>query len=419
MKTRRFSLSIIILVVVLMTIVGIGVRQTRAATVCSPATAISVPFAKDGAGDFCWQTASLCTYINSWNLTTLEVNGTAYTNIYVTSSSIAPLNGAYTIHYNSAVSYGHFEIAGACSVTNPTNTPIVTGPTLTPTRTQTPGTGPTNTPVRTSTPPSGPATYIFATFPPTGTERLMIYTSSDAVNFTLLSDTGYKGPTGYIRDPSIMKYTDGKYYIAFTTPPAAGCCGNESSFSIASSLDLRTWTTVTTVNAGVSGTIHTWAPEWFVDSNGSVNILASINTAAANYQTYKFTATNSALTSWSGATAIGITPNHIDTFIVKVGSVYHAFSKNETTLYIEHATASSLTGPWTWVGTGNWAGWGAHREAPSLLKLDNGGWRIYVDGGSSGHEMYSDGDSNFGSWTALKALPNISTSTSHGTVIRQ
>ena len=417
MKIRRFSLAIIVLIVMAATQYGVS-NNAHAAAICSAASAISVPFTKDGAGDFCWQTTSLCTYINSWNLTTLEVNGTSYLNQWTSGSAIPAVNGTYTIHYNSTVSYGHFEIGAPCSGGSPTNTPA---------RTSTPGVGPTatntarasNTPIRTATPPSGSTTYIFATFPPTGTERLMIYTSSDAVNFTLLSDTGYTGPTGFIRDPSIMKHTDGKYYIAFTTPPAAGCCGNEAKFSIASSSDLRTWTTVTTINAGVSGTIHTWAPEWFVDSDGSVNMLVSINTSAANYQTYKFTATNSALSAWSGPTAIGITPNHIDTFVVKVGGVYHAFSKNETTLYIEHATASSLTGPWTWVGTGNWAGWGTHREAPSLLKLDNGGWRIYVDGGSSGHEMYSDGNSSFGSWTALKALPNISTSTSHGTVIRQ
>jgi len=32
---------------------------------------------------------------------------------------------------------------------------------------------------------------------------------------------------------------------------------------------------------------------------------------------------------------------------VKSGSTYHAFSKNETTKYIEHATTTSLTGPYT------------------------------------------------------------------------
>lgn len=165
---KRFVLALTTFVVVLATYVG--VNQARAAAICSPATAISVPFSKDGSGDFCWQASSLCTYINSWNLTTLEVNGTAYTNIYVTASSIAPVNGVYTIHYNSAVDWGHFEIAGTCSGGGPTNTPV--GPTAT--RTNTPN-GPTNTPTigasptRTNTPVTGPTATRTRTPAPSAT----------------------------------------------------------------------------------------------------------------------------------------------------------------------------------------------------------------------------------------------------------
>ena len=75
----------------------------------------------------------------------------------------------------------------------------------------------------------------------------------------------------------------------------------------------------------------------------------------------------------------GIGPNYIDTYIVKSGGTYHAFSKNETTKYIEHATATSLTGPYTWVGTGNWAGWGSGLEGPALVRLPDHRWRIYFD----------------------------------------
>src|ERR1700749_4188779 len=131
MIVKRLFVGITILVMLMVT--WIGAQSARAATICSPATSISVPFAKDGAGDFCYVSTSLCSYINSWNLTTLEVNGTAYTNIYVTGSSIAPVNGTYTIHYVSSVAWGHFEIGAPCSGGNPTNTPV--GPTATFTRT--------------------------------------------------------------------------------------------------------------------------------------------------------------------------------------------------------------------------------------------------------------------------------------------
>ncbi len=138
-----------VLVMILVTIIGVG--NASAQTVCSPATAISVPFAKDGTGTFCFQATSLCGYVNSWNLTNLSINGTSYTNLYATSSSIAPLNGGYTITYASSVAWGHFEIAGTCSGGGATNTPLP-GPSATFTRTNTPGTGPTATRTRTNTP---------------------------------------------------------------------------------------------------------------------------------------------------------------------------------------------------------------------------------------------------------------------------
>lgn len=160
MKHSRFLTIVMIVVVIMTTILGAGAASAQ--TVCSPASAISVPFTKDGAGNFCYQASSLCANINSWNLTTLSINGNNYTNIWVSSSSIAPLNGSYTITYSSSVAWGHFEIVGSpCSGGGPTNTPApgstatrtstVSGPTLTFTRTPTLG-GPTATRTRTFTP---------------------------------------------------------------------------------------------------------------------------------------------------------------------------------------------------------------------------------------------------------------------------
>jgi cellulose 1,4-beta-cellobiosidase len=151
----------------LMAIIGVGAVQAQ--TVCSPATVIAVPFMKDGAGTFCYQAPSLCTYINSWNMTTLSINGTSYTNVYVPGSSIAPLNGVYTITYNGPFAWSHFEIGGPCG-TGPTNTNPP--PANTATRTNTPPPGPSFTPTR--TPTAGPSatrtnTVGPGTFTPTPT----------------------------------------------------------------------------------------------------------------------------------------------------------------------------------------------------------------------------------------------------------
>ena len=170
---KRFALVLTVLVVLVAGFFAMK-QQVHAAAVCSPATAISVPYAKDGVGDICVVATSLCGYINSWNLTTLEVNGTSYLNAYVAASAIAPLNGSYTIHYVSTVAYGHFEIGGTCG-SNPTATTPPTGPTAT--RTRTPTTGPSLTPTRTATvstvvPPTvtrTPTTGPTPTNPPQGT----------------------------------------------------------------------------------------------------------------------------------------------------------------------------------------------------------------------------------------------------------
>jgi hypothetical protein len=262
--------------------------------------------------------------------------------------------------------------------------------------------------------------YIFAVFKGDSTdqEKLSIYTSADGLNFKLLADTGYGGPTGVLRDPSIMRHRDGKYYVAHTLQ---SWDTRSAAFAIASSVDLVKWTSVATVDAQVADVAHTWAPEWFKDSDGSINLIVNIDTSAAewSFRAYKFTATDDTLTKWGGPTTIGIGPNYIDTFIVRSGSTYHAFSKNETTKYIEHATAASLNGPWTWVGKDDWAGWGSGKEGPALFQLASGEWRIVMDKYSGGGCLHAS-SSDLNKWSATSEIPGgLSGVVRHGTVLRE
>lgn len=140
---------------------------------CSPVSAtITAPFSFDGAGTRCWQSNNLGGYINSWNLTSLTINGVNITNIYVASGSYpAQIGGYWYISYNGTFAWSHFEAAGTggpvatATTGGATNTPVRTatrtptqivgasntpsGPVNTPTRTNTPGT--VNTPTRTPT----------------------------------------------------------------------------------------------------------------------------------------------------------------------------------------------------------------------------------------------------------------------------
>ena len=78
---------------------------------CSPVTStITAPFTKDGAGTFCWQSSNLGSYVNSWNMTSLTINGVNETNLYVASGSYpAKINGYWYVAYNGPYAWSHFE----------------------------------------------------------------------------------------------------------------------------------------------------------------------------------------------------------------------------------------------------------------------------------------------------------------------
>ncbi len=93
----------------------VGASPTPSATsgtgACSPVTStITAPFTFDGAGTFCWQSSSLGAYINSWNTSSVSINGVNITNLYMASGSYpAKIGGFWYISYTSTVSFGHLE----------------------------------------------------------------------------------------------------------------------------------------------------------------------------------------------------------------------------------------------------------------------------------------------------------------------
>lgn len=78
---------------------------------CSPVSAtITAPFTYDGSGSFCWQSSNLGGYINSWNTTSVTINGVNITNLYMAAGSYpAKIGGFWYVAYNSTVSWAHFE----------------------------------------------------------------------------------------------------------------------------------------------------------------------------------------------------------------------------------------------------------------------------------------------------------------------
>ena len=88
-----------------------GPTATPSTGACTPVTStITAPYTFDGAGTFCWQSTNLGGYMNSWNTTSVAINGVNITNLYMASSSYpAKIGGFWYVAYNSTVAWGHFE----------------------------------------------------------------------------------------------------------------------------------------------------------------------------------------------------------------------------------------------------------------------------------------------------------------------
>ena len=241
---------------------------------------------------------------------------------------------------------------------------------------------------------------------------LRIYTSADGTNFTLYADTGYGGPTGSLRDPSIMKYSDGRYYLTFTAPPYNNPYANQNFFGLAWSTNLQTWHTMPNIyTTNISGVKLSWAPEWVVDGSSAPKVTINCSCATSDLRPYLYTATGSGLTNWSGPVDIGIGSMYLDTQVLKVGDTWHCFTKSNL---LQHATAPSITGPWTWLPNNtNWA----NLEGPCAVQLTNGSWVMFVDPMYDVAQYMTSQDLT--NWSPLIYLPGPGISiVKHGTVIR-
>ncbi|MEH1098316.1 family 43 glycosylhydrolase [Micromonospora sp. CPCC 205561] len=249
-------------------------------------------------------------------------------------------------------------------------------------------------------PASAATTLIYTTFKGDGAadQELWVYQSTDGgTSYSVLHDTNFRGPTGVLRDPSIIK-REGTYYVAYTWQ---SWTTNSTYFAVARSTDLRNWTNIATVPSGIPGTRNVWAPEFYVEGS-AVRVVVSVRqtTNPSGFRPYVYTAQNPGLTSWSGPQQMGgLGHNYIDTYVVRSGSTYHAFTKNESTKYIERWTSNSLTSGWTRAGTL----WSSGYEGPSLVRLDDGRYRIYVDRYTNGG-VWTATSSNLTSWTGLSLV---------------
>ncbi|MEV4609791.1 hypothetical protein MRBLMR1_004890 [Neorhizobium sp. LMR1-1-1.1] len=212
-------------------------------------------------------------------------------------------------------------------------------------------------------------------------ERLWVGASLDGLSFSTI-EANYAPPNPYtVRDPSFVRY-GGYIYCAHTV----GSFGSSTGFGIARSKDGINYEWVGLVSlAAVSGVNRVWAPEWFVDDAGGLHIIVSTSSdSGATFSFYEVRpSSGDPAGAWSVPSQLTGTPNTaIDATITKVSSTYHLFYKvqgGDGNSYIHHATATALLGPYTTLTTDNQLGFGKYVEAPTVIKLPSGSYRIYYD----------------------------------------
>ncbi|MFT3996362.1 MAG: beta-galactosidase [Asticcacaulis sp.] len=266
--------------------------------------------------------------------------------------------------------------------------------------------------------------FLMSAFMATSQNTLSLFTSADGVEFKTLGSEVYTPSKRLLRDPSIIRHSDGYYYVVYTTD------WNGSDFGITRSKDLKNWELVREVKVTLPGVTNTWAPEWFRDKDGSLKVVVSLSKGGTKgpFAAYVIEP-NSDFSQWSDPKPMkGLEGNFIDTFVVSTDKGYTAFVKNETTKFIELATAKSLYGPWKIEKKGDWAGWGDWREGQALVKLPSkdgpkgekiDGWRIYFDDYTTKRYWYSDSYDGFKTWSEKKEIGGVSGVVRHFTVLNE
>ena len=144
------------------------------------------------------------------------------------------------------------------------------------------------------------------------------------------------------RDPSITYY-NGKWWVAFTggsTTPG---------FAVRSTSDFRTWDAEFDVSvSGAHGALgntdrtNTWAPEWFIDDDGSLSAyFAVVSYISSSFYLWEIHPTADDLSTWS------------------------------TPVMVSQSGEYNTIGPFVPVKTGNWATFPDLHEAPALVKVSN------------------------------------------------
>ena len=177
-------------------------------------------------------------------------------------------------------------------------------------------------------------------------------------------------------DYSII-HKNGYFWMVYTNIMPAEF---SNSFGLAKSANLVDWTFVADVPTTALANVNlTYAPEFFVDDDGTVSVfLGMTTTASPNFKTYRMVPSED-FSTWSAPvdTAISDLGSNYDPTVVRNGSTYYMVYKNNSTGTLKLATSSNVAGPYTTLSQ-LWDATAAY-EGPCIQKVGENRWIMIME----------------------------------------
>jgi hypothetical protein len=274
--------------------------------------------------------------------------------------------------------------------------------------------------------------YLMSTF--SDDQKLSLRISYDGTNWgefvpnfrEVYSDPEYALVGPVVRDPSIIYDEATESWLCVYTYTYDG----SNAFGIAQSFDLISWNRIAMIDAyDTTAVTATWAPEFFVDTDGTLRVLGALATGTSGeMEIYEFNATSGTRLAWSARSLQIAKPaanvNLIDPFMmIHTNGAYWLWVNqyNTGSPYNRYYVAYTNT-----AGVGNT--WYPHKtnttwtvdsyEGLSIVTKPGGGYRAYLDKTPGGvGNIFTSESADLYTWTAPAAIVCASNAV-HGTVVR-
>jgi uncharacterized repeat protein (TIGR02543 family) len=79
---------------------------------CTNPSPIALPYNQTGTGEYCWVTSGNISFVNSWNMDVVEINGVDFTNAW-SNNMPAKIDGNYFIYYKASYGWANLDINGS------------------------------------------------------------------------------------------------------------------------------------------------------------------------------------------------------------------------------------------------------------------------------------------------------------------